>query len=394
MIPRKNHQKSECREILEERKAQLSEKPLLIAIFETMRHHLSFFTALLLLGCAVQSQPQGGPRDETPPTIVAQNPAMGTLNWSGNAAVVTFDEYIQAKNLRTAITTTPALEGIEAEIKGKRLLIEWEPQELLPNTTYRISLGDAVGDLNENNAYPNLQFVWSTGPYINSLRLQGTIVPGKTTPFNKLNIWLIPAGTDTVSTAVFSGTPDKDGNFSFTYMPAQTFDVLAFEDVNFNGTWDWESEPFGMSKNHPTGMDSSLITVPYFNTVFETPEVPKEGLMDSIAAVLDTAKAENLGHLALVVPGVDTDTYGWLLHESGYEINFEFRPVRQADTTYIDLGNLLPGKYTFKGFVDENLDSNWTPASWFNNLPGEFILPEQTFELKANWDLEQPLNFK
>jgi len=116
--------------------------------------------------------------------------------------------------------------------------------------------------------------------------------------------------------------------------------------------------------------------------------------MDSIAAVLDTAKAENLGHLVLVVPGVDTATYGWLLHESGYQTSFEFRPVRQWDTTYIDLGNLLPGKYTFKGFVDENLDSNWTPASWFNNLPGEFILPEQTFELKANWDLEQPLNFK
>ena len=372
----------------------MSEKPHLIAIFETMRHHLSFFTALLLVGCAVQSQPQGGPRDESPPTIVAQSPAMGTLNWSGNSAEVTFDEYIQAKNLRTALTTTPAMEGIEAEIKGKRLLIEWEPQELLPNTTYRISLGDAVGDLNENNAYPNLQFVWSTGPYIDSLRLQGTIVPGKTTPFDKLNIWLIPAGTDTVSTAVFSGTTDKDGNFSFAYMPAQTFDVLAFEDVNFNGTWDWETEPFGMSKNHPTGMDSSLITVPYFNTTFESPEVPKEGLMDSIAAILDTAKAENLGHLVLVAHGVDTATYGWLLHESGYQASFVFHPVRQWDTTYMDLGNLLPGKYTFKGFVDENLDSNWTPASWFNNLPGEFILPEQTFELKANWDLEQPLNFK
>jgi hypothetical protein len=372
----------------------LSEKPLLIAIFESMRHYLPFFTAFLLVGCAVQSQPQGGPRDETPPTIVAQSPAMGTLNWSGNSAEVVFDEYIQAKNLRTALTTTPALEGIEAEIKGKRLSIQWEPQELLPNTTYRISLGDAVGDLNENNAYPNLQFVWSTGPYIDSLRLQGTIVPGKTTPFDKLNIWLIPAGTDTVSTAVFSSTPDKDGNFSFAYMPAQTFDILAFEDVNFNGTWDWETEPFGMSKNHPTGMDSSLITVPYFNTTFETPEAPKEGLMDSIAAVLDTAKAENLGHLVLVAPGVDIATYGWLLHESGYQASFIFHPARQWDTTYIDLGNLLPGKYTFKGFVDENLDSNWTPASWFNNLLGEFILPEQTFELKANWDLEQPLNFK
>jgi len=157
----------------------LSEKPLLIAIFETMRHQLSFFTALLLVGCAVQSQPQGGPRDETPPTIVAQSPAMGTLNWSGNTTEVTFDEYIQAKNLRTAITTTPALEGIEAKIKGKSLSIEWDTQELLPNTTYRIALGDAVGDLNENNLYQNLELVWSTGSYIDSLSLNGSTIPEK-----------------------------------------------------------------------------------------------------------------------------------------------------------------------------------------------------------------------
>ena len=104
-------------------------------------------------------------------------------------------------------------------------------RELLSNTTYRISLGDAIGDLNENNAYPNLQFVWSTGPYIDSLSLQGSVVPSKKTPFDKLNVWLVPAGTDTVSTPVFSGTPDKEGNFSFAYMPARTFDVLVFEFV-------------------------------------------------------------------------------------------------------------------------------------------------------------------
>ncbi|MBU01681.1 MAG: hypothetical protein CME55_00150 [Halieaceae bacterium] len=372
----------------------MSEKPLLIAIFETMRYHLFFFIALILEGCAVQSRPEGGPRDEKPPARVEQSPVMGELNWSGNTAEVTFDEYIQSKNLRTAITTTPVLEGIEAEIKGKRLRLKWEPQELLSNTTYRISLGNAVGDLNENNAYPNLQFVWSTGPYIDSLSLQGTIVPSKKTPFDKLNVWLIPAGTDTVSTAVFSGTPDKEGNFSFAYMPARTFDVLVFEDVNFNGSWDWETEPFGMSKDHPTGMDSTRFTMPFFNSTFTAPEGPKEGIIDSIAALLDTAKAENLGHLVLVVPPVNSVTYGWLMHESGYEKSFVFRPERQVDTIYINLGNLLPGKYTFKGFVDENLDSNWTPASWFNNLPGEFILPEQSFELKGNWDLEQPLNFK
>src|SRR6056300_1738593 len=99
-----------------------------------------------LLACAVQSQPQGGPRDQAPPVIVEQNPPMGTLNFSGNEAYVEFDEYIQSQNLRASITTSPTLEGVKAEIKGKRLRIEWTPQKLLENTTYRIALGDAIGD--------------------------------------------------------------------------------------------------------------------------------------------------------------------------------------------------------------------------------------------------------
>ena len=347
-----------------------------------------------LIACAVQSQPQGGPRDQTPPVIVDQNPPMGTLNFSGNEAYVEFDEYIQSQNLRASITTSPTLEGVEAEIKGKRLRINWTPQPLQQNTTYRIALGDAIGDLNENNKFPNLELVWSSGDYIDSMRVTGTVRAEGTVAYENLKIWLVTEGTDTVQAADFVGTPEKDGTFTFTYLPTATYDLLVFEDLNFNSAWDADAEPFGFLKSVATSQDSLAVEVPYFNSSFEVPDTMSTHFADSIQMVLDTAKPENLGHLVLIVPPVETDTYGWLSHESGYQKSFTFRPYRQADTTYIDFGNLLPGKYTFKGFVDENLDSNWTPASWFNNLPGEPIIPVQTFELKANWDLEQPLNLK
>jgi len=347
-----------------------------------------------LIACAVQSQPQGGPRDQTPPVIVDQNPPMGTLNFSGNEAYVVFDEYIQSQNLRASITTSPSLEGIEAEIKGKRLIINWTPQKLQQNTTYRISLGDAIGDLNENNKIPNLEFVWSSGNYIDSMRIAGAVRAEGTVAYDNLKIWLVHEGTDTVQNADFTGIPEKDGTFNFTYLPTATYDLLVFEDLNFNSAWDADAEPYGFLKSVATSQDSLAIEVPYFNGSFAVPDTMPSHFADSIQIVLDTAKSANLGHLVLVVPPVETPTYGWLSHESGYQKRFQFLPYRQADTTYIDFGNLLPGKYTFKGFVDENLDSNWTPASWFNNLPGEPIIPEQTFELKANWDLEQPLNLK
>ena len=63
----------------------------------------------LLTGCAVQSKPQGGPRDETPPNIVSQSPEMGTLQFNGSEATVVFDEYIQARDLRNTMVATPPL---------------------------------------------------------------------------------------------------------------------------------------------------------------------------------------------------------------------------------------------------------------------------------------------
>ena len=61
--------------------------------------------------------------------------------------------------------------------------------------------------------------------------------------------------------------------------------------------------------------------------------------------------AENVGRLKLVVPKADTTVRAWLSHESGYLQSFTFAPYRgTSDTTVIDLGNQLPGKYTFRVF--------------------------------------------
>ena len=73
---------------------------------------LIYFLAvfLLLAGCAVQSKPQGGPRDETPPSMVSQSPEQGALHFNGSEATVVFDEYIQARELRSTMVATPPLE--------------------------------------------------------------------------------------------------------------------------------------------------------------------------------------------------------------------------------------------------------------------------------------------
>lgn len=358
-----------------------------------MRVPIFFFaSALVFIGCAVQSKPQGGPRDETPPSIQMQDPKMGALFFNGNEASISFDEYIQVKDLKASMSSTPTIEGLRAEVKGKRLLVNWEEQAFRAQTTYRITFGDAVGDLNENNTYSNLEMVWSTGDFIDSLQLLLTIQPEKKVAFESLKVWLVESNTDTVDHPIFVATPSKDGSVSFGYLPLDTFDILIFEDLNFDRQWDAENETFGFLKGVTSSLDTVVQTVPYDNVRFELPEENSTVFLDSIAAVLDTAKAENVGRLTLVVPPVDTTVFAWLTHESGYVQSFQYDPSRNVDTTFIVLGAQLPGTYTFTGFTDVDGDSLWTAASWFHSQMGEPILEEQSFQLKANWDLEQPLS--
>ncbi len=358
-----------------------------------MRPYIYFLASFLLVaGCAVQSKPQGGPRDEIPPRIVSQWPEMGALHFNGSEATVLFDEYIQARDLRNAMVATPPLEGLIAEVKGKRLIIRWDEQEMRAQTTYRITFDDAIGDLNENNTYPNLELVWSTGAYVDSLQLNLSISAESKVPFESLKVWLVNLNTDTVDSPVFAATPSKDGKVSFGYLPQDTFDILVFEDLNFDNRWDAKSETFGFLKGVSSSLDTAVHSVLYANAKFEIPQENSTAFLDSIATILDTAQPENLGRLTLVIPNVDTTVLAWISHESGYVQSFTFYPTRGVSDTYIDLGSQLPGKYTFSGFSDVNGDSVWTPASWYTAKNAEPIIKEQTFELKANWDLEQPLS--
>jgi hypothetical protein len=345
----------------------------------------SFFT--ILVGCAVQSRPQGGPKDETPPRITKMAPALGELNFSGNKAEIVFDEYIQGSKLLGSISTSPPLEGLEFEITGKKLRLDWDEGQLLENTTYRISLGDEIGDLNENNKYTNLEIVWSTGSFIDSMQLGGEIDKSGKGAFEDLTIWLIPAGADTIGTPKFSATPGKSGEFELRYLPVDTFDLLVFEDINFNKSYD-EGETFGFLKDIPTSSDSSFISIPYSTNVFAFPELDTAAI-DSVANYIDTTSKGNLGQISFTLPP-SSDSIVLFAHRAGNVIiNLSSGAI--SDTIATPLEYYPPGKYELFGYIDVNANGSWDSPSWTLNTSGEPLISGQTFEIKANWELEQPV---
>lgn len=351
------------------------------------RFFIAFFL-LLLVGCAVQSRPQGGPKDETPPTVVKMTPALGALNFTGSKAEIVFDEYIQGTKLRGNITTSPPLVGLEFEIIGKKLKLNWEEGQLLENTTYRISMGDEIGDLNENNKYTNLEVVWSTGSFIDSMQVGGQVDKTGKGAFEDLTIWLLPAGADTVGLPKFSATPSKDGSFYLSYLPVDTFDFLVFEDINFNKQWDEGVETFGFLKGIPTTSDSSLVAIPYSTERFEFPELDTAAI-DSVANFVDTTSSENLGLISFTLPP-SSDSVILYAHRAG-DVLIDLCTGAGTDTLKTEGQYYAPGKYEVFGYVDLNGNGLWDNPSWTLNTSAEPLISGQSFEVKANWELEQPI---
>ena len=60
------------------------------------------------------------------------------------------------------------------KLKGKFLYIELK-EELKPNTTYNLNFGNSIADITEGNLAGELQYVFSTGDFLDSLTWLGTV---------------------------------------------------------------------------------------------------------------------------------------------------------------------------------------------------------------------------
>jgi hypothetical protein len=129
----------------------------------------------LLIACAKISTPSGGPKDKTPPVMVKSTPLKATKNFKGDKIEMTFDEYVVLDNIADKFMVSPPMKKKpRVFIRAKNVVVEFE-EKLKDSTTYTFYFQDAIKDLNEGNVLPNFQFVFSTGPVIDSLSVTGNI---------------------------------------------------------------------------------------------------------------------------------------------------------------------------------------------------------------------------
>lgn len=135
---------------------------------------LALIAVLLLAACANIGNPTGGPRDETPPKLVAANPPQGALNVSKDKIQLTFNELVNVRDAFQNVVVSPSSKSTPRVTSlGRKVTVEFD--SLAPNTTYTVDFGNAVEDVNEANRLQGFSYTFSTGPVLDSLRISGRV---------------------------------------------------------------------------------------------------------------------------------------------------------------------------------------------------------------------------
>jgi len=228
--------------------------------------------------------PTGGPKDVKAPLLRKRSLLDSALNFRGGTITFDFDEFLQLKDVQGQLIVTPLLKtNPKISVHKKRVSVKIEDSLLEKNTTYTISMGEAIQDLKEGNPYKNLLFTFSTGNYFDSLTLRGTVTEANTgRPDTASMVLLYPSGLP--DSAFFSQKPmyiqkTETGRFTFRNLPKRNFTIYVLNDLNKNLQYDQQAERIAFH-DLPVTPGDSLAVILYSFVEQDKPDTTKrKGLM-------------------------------------------------------------------------------------------------------------------
>lgn len=208
----------------------------------------------LFWGCAKRGYITGGPIDSLPPVVLKSSPENHSVQFSESEIEIFFDEYVKIQNANQNLIVSPPLnqspEIIPMGYAAKKITIKIH-DTLKPNTTYNFNFGQSIVDNNEGNALGNFSYVFSTGDYIDSLKISGSIQDAlsKKTAEN-VKIMLYPAAQFNDSTVykekpLYVSNSLADNSFEIKNLKEGEYQIVALHDKNNNYLFNPKSEKIG-----------------------------------------------------------------------------------------------------------------------------------------------------
>jgi len=206
--------------------------------------------------CAHRGTPGGGPIDTIPPVVMKTKPANYSTHFDSKIIRIDFDEYIKLKDPIEQILISPpmperplirpqaqALKYVEIEIRDS----------LKPNTTYTINFGQSIEDNNEANPLPFYKYVFSTGDYIDSLSVSGSVKDAyKRMTDEHISVMLYKLDSTYFDSIIYKEPPayiahtdDNTNAFEIENIAEGEYKIFALKDKNQNYLFNPRSEKIG-----------------------------------------------------------------------------------------------------------------------------------------------------
>lgn len=283
--------------------------------------HIIVVCATLLSGCANKVMPGGGSKDTTPPKVVQTKPAQNEVLFSGEEVLLVFDEYVQLKDASKQIVISPPVFPKPAiQATGKSVKITFD--KLADSTTYVISFGKAITDVNEGNVLESYRFVFSTGSVLDTLFLSGRAfdmhngLPLK----NGLAMLYKYSGSNTVMDTLVPdhfARCDENGRFKIENASSGKYRLAVLSEKNDNLILDESSEKAGFFTQVISLPDSNIFDVwaseqpPSKRKIVSANLVPPATLVtafnfDAQSAIFESGKISFEG--SKVLKSIDGDT--------------------------------------------------------------------------------------
>lgn len=244
-----------------------------------MKRFIVIVFVLLSISCAKRGSITGGEKDTIPPRLKVSIPANMSTNFKENEIKIVFDEYVKLKDVNKQLIISPPMNDapiISPTSASKQITIKIK-DTLLENTTYSFNFGQSIQDNNEGNTFGQFKYIFSTGTYIDSLFLEGSIKDAfakKTDNF--VSVMLYEANEKFNDSTIYKEKPryvtntlDSLITFKLENLKAGDYYLIALTDKNGNNKFDPRSEKIGFYNQKITLPDAAFYELELFQEIPE-----------------------------------------------------------------------------------------------------------------------------
>tara|TARA_B100000795_G_scaffold256421_1_gene228847 strand:+ start:26728 stop:28353 length:1626 start_codon:yes stop_codon:yes gene_type:complete len=322
---------------------------------------LLFF--LSFTDCAKKGNPSGGIRDSIAPVILRSIPENFTTRFEDNEIRITFDEFIKLKDVSKELIISPPLKyaPIITPLSVSKVLKIKILDTLRENTTYSFNFGNSIVDNNEGNIFPNYKYVLSTGSFIDSLSLKGSVVdallPETKFPTTVVLYQVDKAYTDSLvlleKPTYITTTIDETNSFELSNLKEGTYQLIALKEQTRNYTFQPKTDKIGFYKDLITLPSDSVFELKLFKEIpdFKATRPKLEsnnrisfgytGKADEYQVRLITPMEKDFEYQIIKQPGKDTLNFWFKPQVTRDSLVFVTKNKQQIDTATVRFRKLL-----------------------------------------------------